>query len=401
MTSHLVKFEEDIIAAFQESYGKVEKCNNDLLIHLNKQLTPLLIDILNSYYFENDFKASYHSKKTYNGEFNQIIYHENYEAIPFIRLEYSEYYSNQEPIHYPPINTEIIKQNLKEIDPFYNLIFETDALKQKLNIIKKHDIEYTIVTANEKDIFDKFSKLHKIGNYKKNWNQDFANYEYIGSLEDNLKYLNQIEFVKFDHSTTRNYIVAHNHNQIVGISSMCNYTMLNNIYEEKVYYASKHITYNSYIAVASQFRGHGIALELLNKSIDYAKEKNMIMVRSSPTLQGKKYLYDNANELVKKRKDVCIINHCDEANFLRFKNNFKNINSVSEFNTFLKEFIPIIQKISAITQNYESMKKDVKDYLLEIDIMNEYDSIIDSHVKKDQQDLTKIQIKTRKHKYRV
>ena len=396
MPSQLVKYEEDIIKAYRNLYGEFTVRNQELFSAFNSSFTPLIEEILNSYYFENDFNASTKVLEGFQAGRLEITYHKNYTAVPFLGLDYRGY---EKMDHNLVVDFDALKESLKKIDPFYELIFEKDTLKRKLNIIKKHDIEYKIVKVGERDIAKVFSEFHKISKYEKNWNQQYAQYEYDDSMNDNLKYLNRMEFLNFDYMTNRLFVVAYNQNQIVGLASLTEYSMLDKLNEKKQYYAKKNIMYNSVVMVASQFRGQGIGLELLNKSFDYANDNNLIFIRSHPSRDGSKYLYKNANELALKKTDVCIINSPLEDVFCMFKNQLKNVNNDKEYNIFLNVLKPAIKEITKIYDQYELLKNEHKDFEIIDNITNEQTKIIRKIISKTQQDLTKAQLISRKNKY--
>jgi GNAT superfamily N-acetyltransferase len=354
--SPFIKFEEDIIRAYQTIHGNFENITDSLFLELNKTLTPFLNEMINSYYFEGDFKATYHYDE--DSETTTIQYHTDENCEPFLDLGYLKY-DDKDPVKYDiKIDTEKLIAALKEIDPLYNLIYEDSAVKRKLNLVNKKEVDFMTIQTTSENIYEVFSKLHGIGHYEKNWNKH-QKYQIESTLQDNLKTLNKLSFVNFDNNINRTFIIAYNKNQVAGLSCIATYSHFDDYEKENKdqYYARKYMAYSSYIAVASQFRGNGLGLELMKKTIEYANENKMILLRSSSTSEGHSYMKENIDNIVLKTKDVVIVNASDEGFFSEFSKIITNIKNEKEYDDFYEKVKPTIAKISEISINYDRVSE--------------------------------------------
>lgn len=121
------------------------------------------------------------------------------------------------------------------------------------------------------------------------------------------------------------------------------------------------MAYSSYIAVASQFRGNGLGLELMKKTIEYAHKNKMVLIRSSSTSEGHSFMKENIDNIVLKTKDTAIVNASDEGFFGEFSKIIKNIKNEKEYDEFYEKLKPTMLKISEISINYDKMSEFYED----------------------------------------
>lgn len=356
--SPLIKFEEDIIKAYQLVNGNFENINDSLFIELNKKLSPFLVEMMNSYYFEGDFKANLDEDQ----ETSIINYHIDEICTPFLDLNYLNY-DDRPPIDYHiQVDKEKLIEALKSIDPIYNLIYEDSAVKRKLNLVNKKELDFMIIKTTSENIYETFAQLHTIGHYEKNWNKH-QKYQIERTLQDNLKELNKLSFVNFDSNINRTFIIAYNKNQVAGLSCIATYSRFDDYDKEDKdqYFARDKMAYSSYIAVASQFRGNGLGLELMKKTIEYAHKNKMVLIRSSSTSEGHSFMKENIDNIVLKTKDTAIVNASDEGFFGEFSKIIKNIKNEKEYDEFYEKLKPTMLKISEISINYDKMSEFYED----------------------------------------
>lgn len=347
--SPFIKFEEDIIRAYQAVNGNFENISDSLFYELNKKLTPFLNDLLNSYYFEDDFKANSNLDDT-----NYTInYHENENCTPFLDLDYLKYDDKPKIDYNIEIDEDSLINALKQIDPLYELIYEDSPIKQKLNLINKKELEFKTIYVTHENIREVFAELHNIGIYEKNWNKH-QTYQVTRTLQEDLSQLNKLDFINLEYNVNRTFIIAHNKHQIAGVSCIANYSMLDTI-DEKKYFARKNMAYSSYVAVSSQFRGNGLAVELMKKTFEYAKENNKIIIRSKSTFDGKSFLEENVDKLMLKTKDTAIVNSRDENLLNNFSKLIRSIKSDKEYELFYNKIKPVMLNIA--TLSIENEKK--------------------------------------------
>jgi len=354
--SPFIKFEEDIIKAYQMINGKFENITDSLFTQLNKELTPFLNELINSYYFENDFKSSVEYNES--DEAFDINYHEDEKAHPFLNLGYLKYDDKPSIDYKIKVDHEKMIEALKTIDPIYTILYENSAVKKQLNLINKKELEFMTIKTTSENIYEVFSQLHSIGHYEKNWNQH-QKYQIESTLQDNLKRLNKLSFVNFDGNINRTFIIAYNKNQVAGLSCIATYSLFDEFDKETKdqYFARSKMAYSSYIAVASQFRGNGLGVELMKKTIEYANEHKMVLLRSSSTSEGHSFMKENIDSIVLKTKDTVIVNASDEGYFGEFSNIIRNIKNDKEYDDFYERIKPTMAKISEISINYDRVSE--------------------------------------------
>lgn len=366
MSSTLVKYEEDLLTAFQNIYFKIEKTNDNLSKALNIALTPVIMDILNSYYFEDLLKPELKKRSDYRAGMFEISYNGYYNETPFISLESLDYANRDEFKDLKlNVNKEEIINELIKIDPHYKVIFEKDSLKQKLNLLKKFEIEYTIVRTNEIDTHSIFSEFHKVWSYKKNFskNESLNRHDYSSAINNNLKYFDKMEFFNLDFERERIFVVAHNHNQIAGLSLISPYVDFNMTkVRNDDYFLKNKIFLGSYLMIGNQFRGKGLSSELLEKTFEYVDSNNGIFIRTHPTVMGKDRLYEKGNQMNIDRKNSFIINHLSEGEFRSYQNLIRSIKNENEYNVFRKSYQKLFRNLAEITSNYERMMDDTDNY---------------------------------------
>ncbi len=396
--SPLVKFEEDIIRAYQLVNGNFESINDSLFYQLNKELTPFLKDLLNSYYFEDDFKAEIKIK---NDDY-VINYHEIENCKPFLDLDYLKYDDKPNVDYHIEVDEEKLIEALKKIDPIYELIYEDSPVKQKLNLVNKKELEFKTIYVNHENIREVFAELHSIGLYEKNWNKH-QSYQVTRNLQENLSELNKLDFINLEFNVNRTFIIAHNKHQIAGVSCIANYSMFDTM-DDKKYFARKNMAYSSYVAVASQFRGNGLAVELMKKTFDYAKENNKIMIRSKSTFDGKSFLEENVDKLMLKIKDTAIVNSRDEHWLNGFSNLIRSIKSDEEYNLFYEKLKPVLLNISTLSiENEKQCEMLGSDYEQRSKITEDCSKVIESIIKNfhEEFEVDKLSIKSVKNKIKV
>lgn len=164
--------------------GNFENINDSLFMQLNKKLTPFLNEMLNSYYFEGDFKAT--SDYDNNEDCSVINYHEDNTFSPFLDLGYLKYEDKKPVDHNLQVDPEKLITALKTIDPLYALIYEDSAVKRTLNLINKKELDFTTIYVTNDNIYEVFAQLHSIGHYDKSWNQH-QKYQIERTLQSDLK----------------------------------------------------------------------------------------------------------------------------------------------------------------------------------------------------------------------
>jgi predicted GNAT family acetyltransferase len=401
--SFLKKFEEDLLRAYQETHSKIEDRNEKTMKYINNALTPLLNEILQSYYFENSLLPEI-IENDYPADLLAIKIHGYLKSVPFSFIQDS--YSNRSPVTEDHLITSIDKskifEKLKEIDSHYETLLETDVLKRKIHLLKKHEIEFTVIKTDNTNAYEVFGNLNKYLNYEPN----FKSHPHL-ELEakdmlfsDSLKLFDKMEYFNIEYKTERIFIVAHNHNQIAGISLLKPYTDLNDTAKKNdQYFMKDKMLYAACFMIGDQFRKKGLSIKLMKETFKYAKEHQSILIRSYPSKMGRDYLYWNVNELGNKSPDVFIINHSNENYFKDLKLAIKTVKNQEEYNRFYEKYKDVFYQTNKISNHYEFLRNLIPDeYEESYKLSNQERNEINDFMRKSHNEYTVSTIKNRRLK---
>jgi len=393
MRNYFIKYQEDIINACKNIYGDIRF--DGVLTDLNQELTPLLNEILNSYYFENCYNAIVYEKNdNFEIEFNGLKFK------PFL-MEYYESVITNESYRKIDFNIEDIKKELLNIDPFYKIIFEKDSIRKKLHLKNKNNIEYSIIDVKE-DVFSILNNYHKIYQFKPSF------FEFNSPLDKSNKKTNfdceindihEIDFFSNFYNKNRKFIVAHNNFQIVGLLSLTNYKMYFNESENKNFMKDNFI-FNSYVSVSKHFKNKGIATKMMLISMDIAKKNNLIYVRSKPTNEGSLCIEKKIDKLMLEN-DIIHVNSGSLEVLGYVSDIVKSISNKEEYLKFIPEFKTLFNYIN--NSNFESEKflENEESYEKRVQYIKEKQSKIEKTVKDFKEKFIKILPKENKHKLKI
>ena len=382
----LKKFEQDLKKAYLEetSYSSKDLSYRDYQ-KLNEILSPLLFKIMNSYYFDKQYKNI------------ELIKNENYEGKSSIYKikdadvedKYSMFSSqlNQDWDYKKNNNNlkinlveDIIFKRLIKIDPIYEILLEKDPLKQRLNHINKNNLKFEWIYI-ENNLFETLNSFHKISSFRE------PNYMESSNLENNLNNDCDLQFISFGNNTKRHFLIAHNDLEIAGIVSLPNKSH----FKDTPF--KDNIKVPSYISVSRAFRGNGLAIKMFEKVIEKAKNEDWVIVRSSPSEDGRDYLETKIDNIVLNNNDSLIVNSNLSNNFDMLKDYYKDINNLEQFkkinftilNSFKEiekinnEYKPLIELESIFDKKIEIIKSRNSK---EIDLLNNLKISLDKSVSK-------------------
>lgn len=349
MNNYFTKFQEDILRAYKNINGDIAYKN--VFSDFNKEASPLLLEMLKSYYFENKFNPKLNER---NGQvsisFDEQVFR------PF--TEFGLYHNFKETKELN-ININDIKKELLNIDPIYSVIFEKDPLKQKANLLEKHEISYTIVKI-EDDVYEGLKEFQNLFKSENPFGHNDS-YQKSHNLEKELKTTYDISLISFDYNTNRHFVVAHNKDQIVGLTSLTNYSMFFNEDEDNHFMRHK-FAYNSYVVVSSHFRGENIAVGMMKKAMDFAKENNLIFLRSSPTEDGKNYIEKKIDKIVENDQALVCINDSAKYVISSIKDIILSMSNEVDYLKFMNKLRPLAKKLNHdFSERYENLDK-IDDY---------------------------------------
>lgn len=214
---------------------------------------------------------------------------------------------NRLDINNIPEDVKNLINDLKKKNNLYEIIFEDSKIKQELLIKTKKDYKYSIVEQTQLDNFlknnFKAQNLDIDNIYKclsKNYDFRFFTKEYIGTKDS--QYLdNKITPLKTI-SDNRNFLViAHNEYEIAGICPVNN-----NATFKKVLNNNDFFNVTS-VMVASNARGNGIGVNMFKEVIKEAEKRDIYLVRTGASNQGRNFLKSNIDIEVK-NTNVPVIN---------------------------------------------------------------------------------------------
>lgn len=343
------RFEKDLKKAYLQAINNsVESFNNYGYQQLNDLLSPLLFEMINSYYFKDQYKECLMVKKdaeTYS-DMDLPIYvikeQENYYNGFALFYDGINQYTDKKSsltINIPIVPIESIKEKLKEISPLYSIIFETDSLRRNLNLLNKNDLKFQWIYVTD-DLDKQLKNIHKI--------EEDLDTKYLSTnkLKDNLNSNYGLEYVNFDSNRNRYFLVAHNEYEIAAIASVPN----DSSYSEFKF--KDNFKYLSYIAVSKAFRGNSLGATIFEKILEKADEENWIIIRSSPSQDGRKHLEKKIDKIAQDNNSVLIINHDVEHFFTQINQHFNEIKKIEDFKNKSKLCIPLVKNVTSIFSEY-------------------------------------------------
>lgn len=232
-------------------------------------------------------------------------------------------------------------------------------MKQKANLLEKHEISYTIVKI-EDDVYEGLKGFQNLFKSENPFGHNDS-YQKSHNLEKELKTTYDISLISFNYNTNRHFVVAHNKDQIVGLTSLTNYSMFFNEDEDNHFMRHK-FAYNSYVVVSSHFRGENIAVGMMKKAMDFAKENNLIFLRSSPTEDGKNYIEKKIDKIVENDQALVCINDSAKYVISSIKDIILSMSNEVDYLKFINKLRPLVKKLNHdFSERYENLDK-IDDY---------------------------------------
>lgn len=183
----------------------------------------------------------------------------------------------------------------KKLNDFIDFLTQDIALKK---IFTEDLLEKNVVKEQLKDFEIKYLEVNH--NFFKNI-EDFFNIQFdtLGDIYSSNN-MNIIKSPDYDESLKNKtfQFIAHNENQIVGGINMISGEYYN--HQEYDYVMTG-------IATSNKFRNLKIAESLFRKALDFCVENNKNMVRTKPTIDGNKKIYDKFTKIANEEKYNSII----------------------------------------------------------------------------------------------
>lgn len=374
---YLIKYTSDIILAYENAFNlKIEMTYGNLM-QFNRLYTDLVKDILNSYYFKNNYKnfEIINEEDSYEKNFIKKIKVNNYLKIkPFHREDC--YFKKEKTINIAKDYHKVIEELVK-IDNFYSLIFEKDKIKQNINLSKKYDLKFSIIDSKN-NFFEEIIKKYNKSIIPVNFDEQINNIKYIN---EQMNEINMFSYLDFSYLKNKKFVIAHNENQIAGIAVLNPYSNHLPSFKKEKFPIKEKMIYNSLIVVSNEFRGRKLGLRLFKEIINYAKENKLIIFRSVSTSEGRSYLKNNIDREVIYQDQVPIISAKYELEiFERFKSIFANLNiDDTKYDDLYKNLARTFNKINSQIYNLDKnylIIDNIKDYLIDVKLDVESKEII-------------------------
>lgn len=249
---NIEKIKKDLKSVFEKEIKPFNQIKEEEISKYSYVLNGIIKEILNSYYFEDKYKAdllrfktnnnsifllktTLNSNETIDGFFSeQFNFHLNYQNIDTYKV-LEEY--------------NLLISSLK-LNSSYDKIFEKNPIKKSLILKEKNVIDYTIIDLKEN--FNDFLKLNKVSN-----KQDLMNNLIDIDLDICLSLIDNSEY----------FVIAHNNNGMVGFASI-----QNNDYHE-----NSQIKSMNYIKVRKEFRDQKIATKMFNEVKKYTRNNSHML----------------------------------------------------------------------------------------------------------------------------
>ena len=344
----LKKFEQDLKKAYLEetSYSSID-LNYEDYQKLNEVLSPLLFKIINSYYFDKQYKNieltknENYEEKAFTYKIKDPDVEDKYSMFSSELDENWDYKKNNNSLKIN-LSEDIIFERLKKIDPIYEILLEKDPLKQRLNLIKKNNLKFEWIYV-ENNLFETLNRFHKISSFKD------QNHIESSNLENNLNNDCDLQFISLSNNTKRYFLIAHNELEIAGIVSLPN----KSYFKDTTF--KDNIKVPSYISVSRSFRGNGLAIKMFEKVIEKAKNEDWVIVRSSPSEDGKNFLETKIDNIVLNNNDSLIVNSSLSNNFDMLKEYYKDINNLDQFKKINLTILNSFKEIEKINNEYKPL----------------------------------------------
>ncbi len=338
MKMNFGKFELDIKEIFEEKIKKFEDLSQDEKVKYSFDLNYVLKRVLNSYYFEKMYEAKLLKEKINDNIYYYIRTTQKYDSYyDFQHLENGFFYSEMSNKHFldgnvneneriSDLSLDII-ENLSKKDPIYNILFENNKIKQSLYLKMRHSINFTIIHDSQ-DINNELEKIHKFGKTKATHPVDKAE-----DISSSLSHYGFRWFFLRNINQPKLLVVAHNDNEICGVSAISNdgYTGLN---------------YLSYIDVCPSFRGHGLGKKMFNEIKKEIENSNELLEMSNYTELGLKHLSAHIDPIVDASDNIM-----DAMNVAKMQ---------TFFNILKRENIDINTKSKVIKEVYINVKNGLE-----------------------------------------
>lgn len=388
---NIKKFEHDLKKAYLDSVSnKVDDFNDEFYISLSKFLSPILLKVLNSYYFNHQYKKVELSNEeiyTYNQRVELPVFKDTENHYSYHMFK--EYLDNDLPkgnfkhSNFENVTENTIMNQLKKDNSLYEILFEDDPLKQKINLLKKNDLKFEWIYV-ENNLYEKVSNLHKIAEIKNNYSFD--------NLQNNLNEDNDLKFVNFDANKNRYFLIAYNDYEVAGIASLPNashYKDLN---------IKDNIKTLSYLSVSKPFRGQALSVKMFDEILSKAEKDNWIILRSSPSDDGNKYLKSNIDKIVEKNSKSLIISYELLNNFYQLKDNLKEIHNKVELKELSAQLIEPFKMIKKNIDNHiiKAKDKSFEDVMILIEERNKKNEKIMENLKSSLKNENKTKIKAKR-----
>lgn len=276
------KFEKDVKDIFESKVKPFEKLSENEKIKYSLDLNYVMRKILNSYYFEKMYNVSlmkskindktlFYLKVPYQNNSNHKEYRNNgFFFNEFDHLDHSKSITSEiEKLSH--LSLDIIEE-LPKKDKIYEILFETNQIRQSLYLKERHSIQFEILDIPNINHETEISKLQKFGMHI----DDHSGLK-LEILSDSMKQYGFELFALSGIHMQKLLIVAHNNNEICGVSGISNY-------------GYSGLNYLSYVEVSPSFRGQELGKRLFTEIVKYTESKNEILEMSKYTELGLNHL---------------------------------------------------------------------------------------------------------------
>lgn len=291
----------------------------------------------------NLIHLDYEEAKDILGEIPISLYPQYIDAFNFIYNSYEGNDNPRFPVKSPYFeDKEIATFNINEKTektinsllkiPEFEVLLTNDPVKKMLYLKSKNNFDFKTI-----DIDD--SKM-KLGDYIK------FDYEY--NVNKVMKRIYKMKYLSQSSDSNYKVIIAHNNFEIAGNLAIIDGSKYHDVKPNLC-------SYVSHIEVGEHFYGNKLGLRLMEKAIDYAKENNQILFRTSSSKLGQLYIKDSITEMGIK-SDILLISE-PERNII--------VNVITKLKDEPKDKI-----IDAVRKTLEYIRKNLNEKDLEYSFRN-------------------------------
>lgn len=251
---NIEKIKKDLKIVFEKEIKNFKDIDSSELTKYSYLLNGIIKEILNSYYFENEYKTKLiRSKETFGSIYLLEVNLKNNDKEKLEGFFSDRFFASQNGQELETYKVsddyDSLINNLKD-NSDYKKIFETNEMRKSLYLKEKHVVDYIVIDLNND--LEKFYKINKVDN-----KTDLLEKLREVDLDICIPLIKDSEY----------FVFAYNSNGMLGFASVQN----NSIYD------GAKINSINYLKTRKEFRGQNIATKIFEEIKKHSSKNNHIL----------------------------------------------------------------------------------------------------------------------------